>query len=210
MVPTFEVAGDGEEPRRAQTPARRPPPYPVLVHDLSPGERRIVEMIGEGRTDAEIAVRLDTTIAAVKARIAALLAARGLSERRELLAPLVQAEAAVTIPDGPAETDSATTGPSRRHGRLVLGMALAGGLAGAALWASLLDSDEAPDPQQQAIQQAPVFDALSTEDELSMLDQSVRASLHEDGPAPWCRPPEDSPDASTPTVMGMVTCGTKP
>ena len=181
------------------------------MDELSPGERLIIEMIGEGRTDAEIAVRLDTSVAAVKARIAELLRARGLGERHEL-AGASQEDAALAHEGRATETTPRVIGSSQRLPRLAWSLtatAMLALLAAVALWTFSGGSEE-PDPRPRAIQQEPVFDALSTEDEISMLDQSVRASPDEGGPAPWCLPPGGSMDTSAPAAMGMVPCGAVP
>ncbi len=75
--------------------------------ELSPTDAAILEMIREGRYDAEIASRLFISTADVKARIERMLAQGGLRERSDFIA----------LPEQEAEAPALDSPPSRRQPR---------------------------------------------------------------------------------------------
>lgn len=75
--------------------------------ELTPTDAAILEMIREGRYDAEIASRLFISTADVKARIERMLAQGGLRERSDFIA----------LPEQDAEAPALDSPPSRRQPR---------------------------------------------------------------------------------------------
>ena len=74
----------------------------VIPTDIGPGARQVLALILEGRTDKEIASRINLTVGGVKYHVSRILHAFGASNRMELIAKIGHFEI-VWVPNKPTK-----------------------------------------------------------------------------------------------------------